>query len=43
LEGLLDKVIVNRVLKVIVGDPEIPIWFLILTVGRIQSLVSPNG
>jgi hypothetical protein len=31
LEGSLDKVIVNRVFKVVVGEPETHRWFLMLT------------
>jgi hypothetical protein len=42
-EGSLDKVIVNKVFKVVVGEPGTPRWFLILTAGRMQSSVSPHG
>jgi hypothetical protein len=40
LRGSLDKVIVNRVFKVVVGELETPRWFLILTADRMQSSVS---
>jgi hypothetical protein len=43
LEGLLDKVLINRVFKVVVAEPGTPRWFLILTAGRMQSSVSPHG
>jgi hypothetical protein len=43
LEGSLDKVIVNKVFEMVVGEPETPRWFLILTASRMQSSVSPHG
>jgi hypothetical protein len=42
-EGSLDKVRVNRVFEVIVGEPGTARWFLILIAGRMQSSVGPYG
>jgi hypothetical protein len=42
-EGSLYKAIVNRVFKVVVGEPGTLRWFLILTAGRMQSSVGPHG
>jgi hypothetical protein len=38
LEGSLDKVIVKRVFKVVVWEPETPRLFLIWLTGKMQSL-----
>jgi hypothetical protein len=43
LEVSLDKVTVNRVFEVVVGEPETCRCFLILTAGRMQSSVSTCG
>jgi hypothetical protein len=42
LEGSLDKVIVNKVFEVVIGEPETPRCFLILIAARMQSSVSPR-
>jgi hypothetical protein len=42
LEGSLDKVIVNKVFEVVIGEPETPRCFLILIATRMQSSVSPR-
>jgi hypothetical protein len=43
LEGLLDKVIVNRVFKVVVGDPGHPDQFCHIDCWQMQSSVGPHG
>jgi hypothetical protein len=43
LEGSLDKVIINRVFKVVVWETGTPRWFLIFTAGRMLSSVGPCG
>jgi hypothetical protein len=35
-EGSLDKVIVNRVFEVVVGELGTPRWFLMLTAGKMS-------